>query len=147
MTRVRTALLVLASLLACAALAISLTHAGPAGPAGPTGPPGKSASPPKRVPPSKGALTPGELLQDALYTPEGISGNSAQASLKGILSGKHPYHRLAGSTQKRGSAQTGTYVKPGGPTYFMFSQGGVLHVRESQYKRRPVASPTSRWPT
>ena len=42
-----------------------------------------------------------------------------------------PYRKVAGTTQKGGLAQTGTYVRAGHPTYFAFSQNGILHVRQA----------------
>jgi len=71
-------------------------------------------------------------LESALLTATGLSGGSAQAFLGGILSGSSPFHKVAGTTQKGGLAQTGTYVKAGSNVkYFAFSQGGVLHVRQA----------------
>jgi hypothetical protein len=76
-------------------------------------------------------VSPGVALNNALHTVMGISGQSAQAFLSGILSGSNPYHKVAGTTQSGGLAATGTYVRKGAPTYFAFSDSGVLHIRQA----------------
>ena len=93
-----------------------------------------SVAPAAAPAPSTAAVSsqhPGVSLNTALHTVEGIAGPSAMAFLNGILSGASPYHKVQGTTQKGGLSQTGTYVRAGHPTYFAFSQNGILHVRQA----------------
>ena len=125
--------------------------AGPAGPAGPPGPagpsapvsttpntPGSASSPSaptttnKSTQPATVGVASLQSLQQQLLTKQGIAGGSALSFLKGLLAGGSPYHKLANTTQKGGLPQTGTYVRAGSPTYFVWGTSTTgYHVRQA----------------